>query len=191
VTAVSAAALLFLTAPIRGQSPPPERLAPGLTVASHQTAEAASERTRVSNWPRIYIKDVYVRDAVRAALQGASEWLGAPRCQALLTEFSDTQGRALRDRLTELKMSLAEYLRMLIVEDDETHAPCTQQGVLAFTVVGSRVIHVCGRTFARAAERDAQEVRATMVHELLHSLGLGENPPSPRYITYRVQQLCW
>jgi hypothetical protein len=151
----------------------------------------ASDPTTASNWPRIYIKDVYVRDAVRGALQGASEWLGAPRCQALLTEFSDKQGRALRDRLAELKMSLAQYLSVLIVEDGETHTRCGEQGVLAFTVVGSRVIHVCGRAFARAAQRDAQEVRATMVHELLHSLGLGENPPSPRYITYRVQQLCW
>ena len=79
----------------------------------------------------------------------------------------------------------------LIVEDGETHTRCDEQGVLAFTVVGSRVIHVCGRAFARAAQRAPQDARATMVHELLHSLGLGENPPSPRYITYRVQQLCW
>ena len=190
VAAVSAAAVLFLTAPIRGQSPPPERLEPTAAI-QHQAAEGASERMKASNWPRIYIKDVYVRDAVRGALQGASEWLGAPKCDALLSEFSDKQGRPLRDRLAELKMSLAEYLSVLIVEDGETHARCAEEGVLAFTVVGSRVIHVCGRAFARAAQRDAQQVRATMIHELLHSLGLGENPPSPGYITHRVQQLCW
>lgn len=175
MAAVSAAALLFLTAPIRGQ---------------HLAAEGASEPTRGSNWPRIYISDLFVRDAVRGALQGASEWLGAPRCQELLSEFSDRQGRVLRDRLAELNMSLADYLGVLIVENGETHARCGEQGVLAFTVVGSRVIRVCGRAFARAA-KDAKEVRATMVHEVLHTLGLGENPPSPRFITYRVRQLCW
>ena len=35
------------------------------------------------------------------------------------------------------------------------------------------------------------EGRATIIHEVLHSLGLGENPPKPPYITYRVKTLCW
>jgi len=34
-------------------------------------------------------------------------------------------------------------------------------------------------------------VQATIIHEMLHSLGLGENPPAPRYITDRVKQRCW
>jgi hypothetical protein len=57
--------------------------------------------------------------------------------------------------------------------------------------VGSRIIHVCGHAFVRATKRDAEEAQATIIHELLHSLGLGENPPSPRQITYRVKELCW
>ena len=142
-------------------------------------------------WSRIYIKDPYVRDAVGLALRGASEWLQAPKCQALLTEFSDQKGRALTERLVELGMSLPDYVTAIIVQDGETHTQCGEQGVLAFTIVGSRVIHVCGRTFARAAQRDPEEARATIIHELLHSLGLGENPPLPRDITYRVKQLCW
>jgi hypothetical protein len=142
-------------------------------------------------WSRIYIKDPYVRDAVGLALRGAAEWLQAQKCQGLLTEFSDRRGRALTERLGELRMSLAEYVNALIVEDGEPYRQCGEQGVLAFTVVGSRVIHVCGRVFARAAQRDGEEARATIVHELLHSLGLGENPPSPRDITYRVKELCW
>lgn len=146
---------------------------------------------QTQGWSRIYIKDPYVRDAVGRALRGASEWLQAPKCQSLLTEFSDQKGRALAERLEELRMSLAEYVTAIIVEDGETDRQCAEQGVLAFTVVGSRVIHVCGRAFARAAQRDAEEARATIVHELLHSLGLGENPPSPRDITYRVKELCW
>jgi hypothetical protein len=93
--------------------------------------------------------------------------------------------------LAELNMSVAEYLVAIIVEDGDMHPRCGDQGVLAFTVVGSRVIYVCGRAFARAAQHDAEEVKATLVHELLHSLGLGENPPSPSQITYRVKERCW
>ena len=135
-------------------------------------------------------KDAYVRDAVGQALQKAAESLRAPKCQGLLTEFSDQQGRALTVRLAELNMSVAEYLVAIIVEDGDRHRRCGDQGV-AFTVVGSRVIYVCGRAFARAAQRDAEEVKATLVHELLHSLGLGENPPLSSQITYRVKERCW
>ena len=130
-------------------------------------------------------------DAVGQTLRSAAEWLKAPRCQTLLTEFSDQRGRALTERLAELQMSLAEYLDAIIIEDDERYSRCRDEGVLAFTAVGSRIVYVCGPGFTRAAQRDPQEVKAALVHELLHSLGLGENPPSPRQITYRVNQLCW
>lgn len=158
-----------------------------LTIAVH----AQTSPRRQTHWSRIYIDDVYVRDAVDRTLWKAAESLQAPKCQTLLTEFSDRRGRALTERLRELNMSVAEYLDAIIVEDGETHPRCGDDGVLAFTVVGSRIIYVCGRAFARAAQRDAEEARATLVHELLHSLGLGENPPSSRYITYRVKELCW
>jgi hypothetical protein len=35
------------------------------------------------------------------------------------------------------------------------------------------------------------EMRAVIIHEMLHSLGLGENPPSSKEITLRVMQRCW
>jgi hypothetical protein len=82
-------------------------------------------------------------------------------------------------------------LAALIIEDGETQRQCGEQGVLAFTVAGSRVVNVCGRAFARVEQSNAEKAQATLVHELLHSLGLGENPPSPRRITYRVKELCW
>jgi hypothetical protein len=88
-------------------------------------------------------------------------------------------------------MSLAEYVSALIVEDGERYSQCSDGSILAFTTVGSRMIYVCGPAFVRAGRRDAQEARAALVHELLHTLGLGENPPSPRQIKYRVKQLCW
>jgi len=144
-----------------------------------------------SRWTRIYIDDVYVRDAVGRSLDGAADWLKSAKCQSLLSEFADQDGRLLRKRLGALALTLGAYLRILVFEDGERHPPCERPGILAYTAANSRVIRVCGRTFARASQHDPPEGRATIIHEVLHSLGLGENPPKPPYITYRVKQLCW
>jgi hypothetical protein len=183
------AASMLLRMPVIAQTPASAQLASGS--AGENRAAATGPNPAMANSSRIYIKDPFVRDAVGRTLARAAAWLQAPKCQALLTEFSDRQGRALTERLAELKMSLAEYLSAIIVEDGERHPRCGNEGVLAFTVVGSRIIHVCGHAFVRATKRDAEEAQATIIHELLHSLGLGENPPSPRQITYRVRELCW
>jgi len=163
-----------------------------IIVTTSLTAQTALGPTGPGLTPaRIYVSDPYVRDAVGQALRSAAEWLKAPKCQALLTEFSDPRGRALTERLAELRISLAEYVGALIVEDGERYSRCSDENILAFTAVGSRTIYVCGPAFVRVARRDAQDARAALVHELLHTLGLGENPPSPRHITHRVKQLCW
>jgi hypothetical protein len=142
-------------------------------------------------WSRIYIRDPFVRDAVVRSLDGAAELVKEGKCQSLLSEFADQDGRSLEETLATLNVTLAAYLRLVIFEDGEIQPQCQRPGVLSFTAAKSRVIRVCGRDFARTSQRDPPEGRATIIHEVLHSLGLGENPPSPRYITYRVRQLCW
>jgi hypothetical protein len=100
-------------------------------------------------------------------------------------------GRYLTEKLTALGVSAADYLRLILYEDGTTQAGCKRHGILAFTAIGSRVIYLCGRDFVRAAQRAPEEMRAVIIHEMLHSLGLGENPPSSKEITYRVKQRCW
>jgi hypothetical protein len=143
------------------------------------------------DWPNIHIEDIYTRDATRRAVRGASEWLAQPKCRTLFLEFKDERDLPLTARLRELETDPAGYLRMVLFLDGARSATCERHGVLAFTAQGSRVVYVCGRDFERAWRRDAREVQATIIHEMLHSLGLGEHPPSPREITYRVQRLCW
>ena len=155
-------------------------------------APSSGQATKLeSEWSRIYIRDVYVRDAVAEALDGAAEWLTTTKCRSLLTEFLDQHGRPLQQTLQVLNVTLSDYLHIVVFADGETRTPCVRGEVLAFTAAGSRVVRVCGRVFAKASQRDRREARATIVHEVLHSLGLGENPPTARYITYRVKQLCW
>jgi hypothetical protein len=152
--------------------------------------EAAAAPT-AEPWPRVYIRDGFVRDAAKAALIAASTQLELPTCQSLLSEFQDQRGQPLTATLVALNMSLPEYARLVVFLDGESQPTCGRHGVLAFTVPGSRVVHVCGRAFARAWKKDALEVRDALIHELLHSLGLGENPPTPAHITARVKRLCW
>ena len=77
-----------------------------------------------SRWTRIYIDDVYVRDAVGRSLDGAADWLKSAKCQSLLSEFADQDGRLLRKRLGALALTLGAYLRILVFEDGERHPPC-------------------------------------------------------------------
>ena len=147
--------------------------------------------TTCDDWPNIHVEDAYTCDAARRALEAASRSLARPKCQELYLEFKDQRNLPLTARLRELETDPEGYLRMVLFLDGAQSAACGRHGVLAFTAPGSRVVYLCGRDFERAWRRDAAEVQATVIHELLHSLGLGENPPSPRAITHRVQQLCW
>ena len=143
-----------------------------------------------SDWPNVHIQDAYTRDAAKRALQGASRRLARPQCQSLFSEFKDERQLPLTERLRELETDPGRYLRLAVFQDGAQSSTCKRHGILAFTARGSRVIYLCGRDFERAWRRDPREVQAAVIHEVLHSLGLGENPPSPHYITHRVQQLC-
>jgi hypothetical protein len=124
-------------------------------------------------------------------MEEAAHWLAFEECQRLLLDFADESGRRLGGKLVELGVSVVEYLRLMVFEDGTNRSRCRQDGILAFTSPGSRVIYLCGRDFMRAAQRAPDEIRAIVIHEMLHSLGLGENPPSSREITRRVKERCW
>jgi hypothetical protein len=142
-------------------------------------------------WPKVLIADPVTRDATRQALDGAAKWLSVSQCARLFSEFQDVDGRPLDARLHQLESTPADYLRLIYFHDGEVNPACKRHGVLAFTEVGSRVVYVCGRDFGRAWKKEPRETVATLIHEMLHSLGLGENPPTPREITYKVLKLCW
>ena len=60
----------------------------------------------------------------------------------------------------------------------------------AVTAPGSRVVYVCGRSFAEAQARSPKRAEMVVLHEALHTLGLGENPPDSGEITRRVGERC-
>jgi hypothetical protein len=69
---------------------------------------------------------------------------------------------------------------------------CENPNQFAFTKTGSRVVFVCGKSFRRLFEREQDRATAVMIHEALHTLGLGENGSSPtsREITRIVLDRC-
>jgi hypothetical protein len=46
------------------------------------------------------------------------------------------------------------------------------------------------RQFALVDDNNPSQTEAFLIHEELHSLGLGENPPSPKEINARVLAMC-
>jgi hypothetical protein len=129
---------------------------------------------------------------VKAALDAAVRWSAHARCQTLLTDFEDEQGYPLSERLATLGTTFDAYLSWVSIHDASGIGPCKNANQFAYTKIGSRVIFVCGSTFRKLWEREADRATAVIVHETLHTLGLGENGrfPTSREITTAVLDRC-
>ena len=130
------------------------------------------------------------RIALVESLLGAMRRLSRPECQQLFEDFTDPAGRTLTIKLEAIAQSPADALvGLTFVNGDDTPRCRTDGAVVAFTKPGSRVIHVCGQRFVQfAGHTKGGEV--LLIHELLHSLGLGENPPTSSRITNAVINRC-
>ncbi len=162
-------------------------LAATLALAADALAlDASTERLS-----RVGIDLLSTRNAVRAALQGAQRRLSQPRCQRLLGEFTDGGGRPLTDKLAALEQSGPDYLELVLFRDGQATPQCARRpDTLAYTAAGSRVVFVCGQRFARQRQKDPVFAEFIIIHEALHTLGLGENPPHSAEITARVSASC-
>jgi hypothetical protein len=138
----------------------------------------------------VRIEDVWTASAVRHALAGASKRLDRPACQQVFDDFKDGEGRSLQDTLITLGDTGGSYINKKMLFYDGGPKKQCRSGVLAFTAPGSRVVYVCGEAFSRAFRDDRRFAEAVLIHEALHSLGLGENPPTSQAITAHVIRRC-
>jgi hypothetical protein len=150
--------------------------------AADDTPEAAPVRVRVPN------KEV--AHAVTRALTGADRLLGEPACQAVLTDFRDASARTLKEVLDGSDVSARGYLRWIVFSDGRGLRARSSKATLAVTEPGSRVVFICPTAFVEDVNGNPEDAEATLIHEMLHSLGLGENPPRSREITERVRVRC-
>jgi len=138
----------------------------------------------------IHITHEITAGTLHRVLDGARERLAEPRCQQVLDDFADADGRSLRDRLAETGRTPEDYLGLVVFYDGRKHPRCGQKGTLAVANVGSRVVWVCPEQLYARARRNPVWAEATLIHEALHTLGLGEDPPSSHEITSQVIRRC-
>ena len=139
----------------------------------------------------VMIANPLVRQRVERAIHGASQRLDGLECQKLFREFQDGAGQPLQARLDAIHLTGAEFLTWLRFTEGEALPLCMRTTqIAAFTQPGSRVIQVCGGVFARQSSADSQAGEVLIIHELLHALGLEENPPSSADISRRVLEHC-
>src|SRR6185295_11890759 len=134
--------------------------------------------------------DSGTRFALQRAVAGANRRLTGPGCLLLLTDFSDASGRKLSAILAATGKDVFATLAPLRFIDDARASQCRNGTALAFTEAGGHVIHVCGPRLRARFLVDPAGVEMIVIHELLHVLGLGENPPTSEAITARVVARC-
>ena len=132
--------------------------------------------------------------AVETARAGALKRLEGEECRRVFTDFADTEGRPLQQRLEEWTASPAEYIGLIPFLDGSSQALCRKTKTALVATPGVRRVYVC-RTFSEVQLRQPGIAESMVIHEILHTLGLGEAPmrgqPTSLEITHRVEARCW
>jgi hypothetical protein len=116
--------------------------------------------------------------AVRRSVDGAMRRLAGRDCARVFADFS-------------LEAPERAFLETIRFADDRDALRCRNgSGIVAFTAPGSHAIHVCSRRFREVAHANATLPEVVIIHEFLHVLGLGENPPTSDEITRQVMARC-
>jgi hypothetical protein len=139
----------------------------------------------------------YDRQVVERVRARAAARLEDPECGKVLTDFKDRGGRTLESNLQPLGVSASRYLLELSFVDGTPLPVCRNLAVMMAATPGVPRVFVCpegvGRLNSRLSRvefRSGSLAEAMVIHEMLHTLGLGENPPTTLEITERVRERC-
>jgi hypothetical protein len=116
--------------------------------------------------------------------------LAVPSCRMVFLDFRSLDGHLLQETLDGLGQDGQLYFRGLVFYDGNGRTACATRDVIAFASPGSRAVFLCTTQFVEKARRDPGLAAALLIHEELHALGLGENPPSSKEITQKVIARC-
>jgi hypothetical protein len=136
------------------------------------------------------------RRVVERVKARAAALLEEPGCRRILAEFKDQGGRTLESNLERLGRSSAEHLQHIAFLDGSRLTACQPSSVTMATTPGVPRVFVCPAPnavesrLARIERHSGTLAEAMVIHEMLHTLGLGENPPSTFEITDRVRARC-
>jgi hypothetical protein len=124
---------------------------------------------------------------LEAARDLALERLGTGGCRAIFEELRDFTGRPAARRLAEGERSpSSHFARLQFLEGVD--GPCASS-LAAWSVTGDPRVRLCGREFRAIASRDRREAAAILIHEALHTLGVGEDAAREPLTSY-VRRRC-
>ena len=121
-------------------------------------------------------------DAAAALLEG-------DECRKVFSDFKDAEGRTLQEKLDAVGQTPAEYLGSVSFLNGEVQLLCRRSSVQMVTTGKSRYVYVCPQ-FRQFEDRNRELAPMLVIHEALHTLGLGENPPTSLEITNRILARC-
>lgn len=133
------------------------------------------------------VRDGTVAAAIDRAVQGARRRLSRESCERVLSDFTSSDSRSPHEVMASLGLTSADALSRIIFRDGRDATACRTGRIAAFTGAGSRVVFVCGARFQTFSRDVAERV---VIHELLHTLGLSERPPTPTAIDRAVERRC-
>jgi hypothetical protein len=172
-----------MTSPARGTS----RWSPSLALVLAALGRAALAAGGVS---APYV-DRHLGPFVHAQVLRAAERLAQEPCALVLTDFSDQEtGRPLAEKFHSSWKGVPGYVSTLVYRPGAEDGPCRDSSVAAYTSPGSAVVYVCRRFLRWQASREMNLPTTILIHEALHTLGLGENPPTTEEITARIEARC-
>jgi hypothetical protein len=157
-------------------------LASALLLAA--SAEAAAPR-HLTGWDA---------SAVERARAGAAQRLQDDECRKVFADFKDKDGRTLLQNLEEWGASPAEYIGLIPFVDGSSERFCRKGNTALVATPGVRRVFVC-KAFADFQLKQPGVAESMVIHEILHTLGLGESPmikdaPTSIEITQRVEARC-
>jgi hypothetical protein len=126
---------------------------------------------------------------IKGAVEGAAARLAHSSCQNVLSDFVDQNGLLLSARLAATGRNPVEAFMALRIVNSPLARQCRTGRQLAFTIPGAQVIHICSSNLKTSIRR-SDRTQFVMIHEFLHALGLGENPPTSQAITTQVERRC-
>src|SRR5262249_36555259 len=143
---------------------------------------SAAERDRPASVRALGPSDQRIVDAAR---QGAMERLRSPECRALLADFKGRDGRSLEARLAAFALPPDAFPGALPLPDGSDRPLCQGNRSHLVTTAGVARVFVCP-SYLKAVYQERAMAEVYLIHELLHTLGLGENPPTSQDITRQV-----
>jgi hypothetical protein len=128
---------------------------------------------------------------VAEAVADAAARLDTMPCALVLSDFVDSRtGRTLAENLALTGRSASEHVRALLFRGAPAIRPFGGRRVFAYTAPSSPVVLLCRDDLLRV-QNQRRLLTAVVLHEVLHTLGLREDSPSPVAVTERVLARCF